>query len=250
MSEPNVPAGLAERFPEITFPLSPELLSRLPRSSAYRYQVEEGHVRLVPQPETALALLPLAESKKVQPQSGIELVPLQDSDWPALISVFAEAFSAELPWSVLSADDGQRLAADMLVRARTGADGPVVRSASWIAREARSGQIVGGVLITLTPNGQLDDFTAPAWQAQAPADPMSQCWGRPHLTWIFVTPSWTRRGLGSALLSHACRELSNLGYTELSSAFLTCNMGTVLWHWSQGFRLVVSGCHELRTDAP
>ena len=55
---------------------------------------------------------------------------------------------------------------------------------------------------------------------------------------MFVSPLDAGRGVGTALLNAAARELLALGYTELASTFLLGNESSMLWHWRNGFRLL------------
>jgi len=62
--------------------------------------------------------------------------------------------------------------------------------------------------------------------------------GRPHLTWIFVSPWQAGYGVGMALLAAAVQGLIGLGYRELASTFLLGNESSTHWHWRAGFRLL------------
>ena len=55
---------------------------------------------------------------------------------------------------------------------------------------------------------------------------------------MFVAPLSAGRGVGTALLHAAVRELLALGFTELASTFLLGNDSSMLWHWRAGFRLL------------
>ena len=98
----------------------------------------------------------------------------------------------------------------------------------------------GGVVVTLLPAADLDDWRAFEWREPPPPDAVARRLGRPHLTWIFVHPFAAGQGVGTALLRAAARELLALGYTELASTFLLGNESSMLWHWRNGFRLAAS----------
>ena len=76
------------------------------------------------------------------------------------------------------------------------------------------------------------------WKTLPPADCIERRSGRPHLTWIFVSPWHAYYGVGTNLLAHAERKLLALGYTELISSFIWGNTSSMLWHWRNGFQLL------------
>src|SRR5262249_8588812 len=119
---------------------------------------------------------------------------------------------------------------------RSGGDGPWIEQASFVAVE--QGKLLGAILITLLPEGDLSDWDSYYWTAPPAADAIERRMGRPHLTWIFVAPLCTGQGIGSALLAAAGTSLRSLGFTDLVTAFLLGNESSMLWHWRNGFRLL------------
>src|SRR5581483_11900941 len=94
------------------------------------------------------------------------------------------------------------------------------------------------VLVTLLPEGDLEEFYSARWREPPPADCVERRMGQPHLTWIFVGPWHARHGVGSALLDAAVGSLWDLGYRHLVSSFLLGKESSMLWHWRNGFRLL------------
>ena len=96
---------------------------------------------------------------------------------------------------------------------------------------------MGAILVTLLPEGILDNWRCYRWKDPPPSDAVERRLGCPHLTWVFVSPWEERRGVGTALLAASVRVLRELGYSQLASTFLLGNDSSTLWHWRNGFRL-------------
>src|SRR5262249_42893545 len=137
-----------------------------------------------------------------------------------------------------SLDDSMRRQAahKCLEKTRTGGDGPCVERASFVALHER--QIIGAILITLLPEGDPTDWDSYYWREPPPEDCIARRLGRPHLTWIVVSPWFAGQGIGTALLAAAVQELRALGFTQLLSTFLFGNESSMLWHWRNGFQLL------------
>jgi ribosomal protein S18 acetylase RimI-like enzyme len=242
--------NLLERFPTLEFPLSVDDLSRLPRNLAYRYQlaVDASKVLLSPEPALQNCVLDFPEWRAGWQETTVDVAgslrPLHANDRTALQDLYHAAFVNTQPWSVLSSAAARELTRDCLEWMYAGGDGWLVPAAclGWFRNSAEIGgasqELLGAALVTLNPAGPLDDLTAPAWQESIPGDPLSVCWGRPHLHAVCVDPGWQRRGLATALLRGVLTSLLGLGYTELSSTVLIDNVPSLLWHWRAGFRTV------------
>ena len=76
------------------------------------------------------------------------------------------------------------------------ADGPLVDDACAVQDD----RPIAAILIALPAKHSLEDAV-----------------GLPQLTWIFVAPFHTRRGIGTALLDNAVQVLRRLGYSRLSA---------------------------------
>jgi GNAT superfamily N-acetyltransferase len=220
-------------MPTLTLPLSFEQYLQLPRHPAYRYEYLEGTAYLSPRTRHYHALLKL---EPLEVPDDVPMRPATLADFAELEEVFSDAFDRQQPFASL--DDATRLEAarQCLERTRTGGDGPWIDRASFVALQ--EGNIVGAILITLLPEGELSDWNGIYWAATPPSDAVERRLGRPHLTWIFVAPLCVGQGVGTALLAAAVRELRALGFTELVSTFLLGNDSSMLWHWRNGFQLL------------
>jgi GNAT superfamily N-acetyltransferase len=229
----------AEWMPVVRLPISWEQFQQLPRNAAYKYEYFDGQALLSPRPRFYHALLSLAPLRK-RPLTGafadVELRPLQDNDWEALVPVFAGAFHGQQPFSGLDPERRKEAARRSLEFTRSGGDGPLIAPASFTAIER--GFLIGAILVTLLPEMDPADWRAYHWEEAPPADCIARRLGRPHLTWIFVASLFAGHGVGTALLQAAARQLLALGFRQLSSTFLPSNDSSMLWHWRNGFRLL------------
>jgi len=229
-------------MPLITLPLTHEQFHQLPRNAAYRYEFLENQCFLSPRPKHYHALLDLHSVSCFAPVGHVR--NLLEKDFGELARLFSGVFRTIQPYGSL--DDATRIEASRqaLERTRSGGDGPLVASASFVASQEK--ELLGAVLITLLPLGDPCDWDSYHWNDPPPADCITRRLGRPHLTWIFVSPINAGRGIGTCLLSAAARELKALGYTELLSTFMLGNDSSMLWHWRNGFRLLAHpGSHRL-----
>ncbi len=223
----------------LQLPLSLEQYHRLPRNAAYKYEYLEGTAYLSPRPKYFHALLDLAPLGNA-PLPGAAPTPLrlvEPGDWEALAPLFCAAFRGVVPFATL--EDGPRLEAarKSLLFTRDGGDGPRVDPASFVACDEEDGRPVGALLLTLLPDEDPAEWSAFHWKERPPPDCLERGLGRPHLTWAFVHPAEAGRGVATALLNAAARELLRLGYPRLASTFLLGNDASLLWHWRCGFRL-------------
>ena len=215
--------------------LTPEEFQQLPRNGAFRYDLIGGQVYIIPRPKHYHALFDLRPFF-VEEVAGIQVRALAADDWTALVPVFGRAFVRVPPFAGLDAARRQEAAVQCLERTRTGGDGPWIQRASFVACQAE--EIVGAILVTLLPAGDPCAWDSYGWQTPPPPNCIEGCLGRPHLTWIFVSPECAGHGVGTALLGAGVRELLALGFTELASTFMFGNETSALWHWRNGFRLL------------
>jgi GNAT superfamily N-acetyltransferase len=222
-----------EWMPLIKLPLTHAQFRQLPRNAAYKYEFLQGQVYLSPRPRHYHALLEL----KPLPQEGqVEIRPAIKEDAGNLVALFAGVFRHIQPFGSLDDKNRQTAARQALDRAFSGGDGPWIERASFVAVEDQ--KPIGAVLITLVPPGDGSDWTSYRWENTPPADSIGQRLGRPHLTWIFVSPLRHGRGVGTALLATAVNALHELGFTQLLSTFIAGNDSSMLWHWRNGFQLL------------
>jgi len=234
---------LDDWFTSIKLPLSWRQFHQLPQNSAYKYEYVNKTAWLSPRPKVYNMRLPLrrrAEDapQEVDAQEPIGFRRLAKRDWPRLSRLFAGAFQRVQPFASLS--DRRRLeAARACLRfTRDGGDGPVIEPACHVAFRPGDGRPRGAILVTLIPMIDLDDIWSLRWDSPPPPDWVERRLGRPHLTWIFVSPWRAGHGIGTALLAHASKSLLELGYDELISSFILGNSSSMLWHWRNGFELL------------
>jgi ribosomal protein S18 acetylase RimI-like enzyme len=222
-------------MPFLQLPLTIEQFHQLPRHAAYKYEYIAGQAWLTPRPKHYHALLDL---HPIPVEDDVPVRRLQADDWDDLVSLFAAAFFGIQPFGSLEDDPRRDAARACLERTRTGGDGPIIEQASFVAMDRESQNRIGAILLTLLPDADPTGWDAFHWPEPPHADCIVRRLGRPHLTWIFVSP-WVRgEGTGTALLAAAVRELLALGYTQLATTFLAGNESSMLWHWRNGFRLV------------
>jgi len=227
-------------FNTLKLPLTIQQFHELPRNPAYKYEYITGEAWLTPRPKSYHALLDLRSfDPPVDLHPGDQAVcrRLADEDWEQLPAVLAAAFHDVQPFASVDQNTRLQAAEDCLRETREGTEGPLVEAASFVATCDPDTTLVGAVLITLSPAGDLSDIGALRWKEPPPEDAVSRGMGRPHLTWAFVSPWYARQGLGTALLTETVRELTRLGYGELASTFLLGNELSTLWHWRMGFRV-------------
>lgn len=222
---------LDDLFETIDLPLSIEEFHALPRNPAYKYEYFGGRAVLSPRPKSYHDTLDL----QPHPLSGaidawhepVSIRLLRDDDWEGLPRLFSAAFWSILPFSLL--DDPRRLEAARrcLQKTRNGDNGALIHAACSVAVTSEDDQPIGASLVTLVAETHDDELDRQAVDGV-----------QPHLTWIFVAPMRARHGIGSAFLDRSVNELISLGHRTLASTFLLGNESSLLWHWSNGFRLL------------
>ena len=123
-----------------------------------------------------------------------------------------------------------------LAKVQSGGDGPWIPEASFVAVE-KEVHPIGAIFITLLPDTDPSDWDSYHWREPPPQHWREQVLGRPHLTWVFVSPWHLGHGTGTALLGAAVAALRGIGYRRLASTFLVGNDSSMLWHWRNGFEL-------------
>jgi GNAT superfamily N-acetyltransferase len=230
-----------EWMPTLKLSITYDEWRQLPRNAAYKYEYAHNHAWFTPRPKFYHALLDLGELAD-RPLSGhsseVVVQPLGDDDWSELVAVFSAAFDSQQPFSGLSDDERDLAAQKSLEYTRSGGDGPLIQPACFTARDATHGTHIGAILVTLLPDGDPTEWGAFHWKAPPPPDCVERCAGRPHLTWIFVSPFHTGTGVGTTLLDAAGRALLQMGFNQLASTFLAGNDSSMLWHWRNAFRLL------------
>ena len=229
-------------FSTIELPLSLDQFDQLPQNPAYKYEYFDEHAWLTPRPKSYHGLLDLRSFDRPIAAPATEeatlIRPIVDEDWLQLPRVFAGAFCRVQPFASLTDEVRRQAAVECLQQTREGTEGPLINAACLVAARKSDEALVGAFLTTLAPPGDALDWDAWQWKAPPPPDVVARRAGRPHLTWLFVSPWFARRGVGTALLDAAVQTLVRLEYSELSSTFLLGNESSMLWHWRAGFRLL------------
>jgi GNAT superfamily N-acetyltransferase len=222
-----------EWMPTVKLPMSLEGFRRLPRNAAYRYEYLNGQALLTPRPRhyhAVLSLRPLPVAEDVTTE------PLRPDGLEALQPVFMAAFRGLQPFGSLDDTGIAEAARQSLERTRTGGDGPWIEDACFVA--LAEGKALGAICVTLLPDGDPCHWDSYYWREPPPPDCVARCAGRPHLTWVFVDPHLSGRGIGTALLARSVEALLRLGFRQLYSTFLLGNESSMLWHWRSGFELL------------
>jgi GNAT superfamily N-acetyltransferase len=231
-----------EWMPFVKVPMALEHFHQLPRHAAYKYEYVNGEAWLTPRPRYYHAILdlhPLADTPLPQADPRAVLRPVRLADWEETLPVvFAAAFCNQQPFSAVPKEQARAAAARALTQTRDGHDGPWIEPASFVAVGNQEEHAIGAILVTLLPDADLSEWGAYHWPEPPPPDWLERKLGRPHVTWVFVSPFFTGEGVGTALLNAAAQQLLALGYTELASTILAGNDSSLLWHWRQGFRLL------------
>jgi GNAT superfamily N-acetyltransferase len=220
-------------MPTIQLPLTIEQYRQLPRNAAYRYEYLNGQAWLSPRTRHYHALLRL---RPIQADDEVVVQHIRSEEVTDLVALFAGAFRTIQPFGSLDEATRSEAVRQALHRTCSGGDGPWIEQASFVARDGD--KRLGAIFLTLLPIGDPCDWDSYHWSEPPPADCIARRLGRPHLTWIFVAPHLAGRGVGTALLAAAVRELLALGFTELLSTFMIGNDSSMLWHWRNGFRLL------------
>jgi GNAT superfamily N-acetyltransferase len=206
---------------------------RLPRHPGYHYEFDNGQASLVPQPRHYHAFLNLT---RMPTCSSFPVRRAATSDVIRLAPVFAEAFHDTQPYAGLDQSSRLLAARQALARTISGGDGPWIEQASFVALEGE--EPIGGIWSTLVFPGDIDNADPCRALDIIHGGGASHDPGRPHMTWVFVSPRVMNRGIGTTLLSWLSNALLDLGYQQLLTTFMTGNEASMLWHWRNGFSLL------------
>jgi len=220
-------------MPLVKLPLSIEQFHQLPRNAAYKYEYLNRQAYLSPRPRHYHALL---ELQPLTVAREVEIRPIQAGEIMGLATLFAATFHTIQPYGCLDDKTRLRAAKEALARVQAGGDGPFLERASFVAWEHE--EIVAAILLTLLPDGDPCDYESYEWKDPPPGDCIQKRLGRPHLTWVFVSPHHAGHGTGTALLAAAVAQLLDMGFTQLLSTFMAGNESSMLWHWRNGFQLL------------
>ncbi len=220
-------------MPVIELRVTPEQFNQLPRNPAYRYEYLDGIALLTPRPKHFHAMLDLVH---VEPANKVKVKPLRKDGLPELVPLFAASFRSTQPFGSVEESRRPEAARHALEKTQSGGDGPMIEAACFVARD--DGDAIGAIVVTLLPDTDPCDWDSYHWTEPPSADAIERGLGRPHLTWILVSPLFVGAGIGTSLLRVATNALLELGYRELLSTFIIGNDASLLWHWRNGFRLL------------
>lgn len=217
---------LEEWFPQLELSLSWEEFLALPRHPASRYEYRGGLARITSHPRY-LHCWKLIATDNTPPQDlqDWSVRRLQDSDWSSLVHLFERSFAGTVPFVNCPRDVRLAAAETLLDRTRRGADGPLAEDVCTVAMSRTAGKLAGAMLVTRVPSKVFG------------CDPGEGTFV-PHVTWIFVDPGESRRGLGRALLAKSMWQLAEAKQGRLFSTVLLGQQASMLWHWKVGFELL------------
>jgi GNAT superfamily N-acetyltransferase len=225
-----------EWMPVVKLAIPIDLFHQLPRNPAYKYEYFGSQAHLTPRPKFYHALVELARLPAAVPlPRDVTVRPVQEEDIIDLEHVFAGAFARQQPYASLEAERRLEAARLALAKVRSGVDGPWIRQASMVAVD--KAHPIGAIFITLLPDEDPAEWDSFHWRMPPPEDWRQSQLGRPHVTWVFVSPWQVGHGTGTALLAAAADVLRQMGYRQLASTFLLGNESSMLWHWRNGFEL-------------
>ncbi|MBA4062128.1 MAG: hypothetical protein C0501_00150 [Isosphaera sp.] len=224
-----------DHFPRIELPITIEQFHRLPRNPAYKFEYFGGRAVLSARPKTFSCA---RDTTPVGPAGEYRVEPLPVGEVMGLEDLFLFSLRRTQPFESLDDGAARACARDCLAKVVSGGDGPVAEAACVRAfAPDESDRPVGAALVTLAHEDILSVPFGGEWKSP-PADAVTRRLGCPHLTWVFVNPWCTRRGVGTALLAAVLRALNGIGYRHLASTFVLDNGPSALWHWRNGFRLL------------
>lgn len=187
----------------VRFPLSAELLLRLPRHPDWRYELVDGEAVISPRPHPLhlrrANALPVPDTSVNAEVRGLDL----PADRTAVAALLLEVWEVEDPYRSLEA-------ASELLRSEVHRD---LDTAQFGAVAVGSGGICAAVLVHKGVSHT------------------------PTLSWLTVAREAREQGLATALLSLITSALLDRGVTKLASATSTANLPSLRWHLSRGFQL-------------
>ncbi len=185
------------------FPLTSQLLWRLPRHPDWRYELDAGEVILSHRPRSLRlcrpTALPVVPSRAVGEVRELDLV----CDRRAVARLLLEAWSVEDPYRTLGDELLGSQIEQGLGTAETGA----------VAVDLETGAVCAAALVHGDRRGP------------------------PMLGWLTVAREARERGLATELLRLIVTVLRARGVGELASGASAANVPSLRWHFSRGFRL-------------
>ena len=149
----------------VEFPISLEKFHQLPRHGAFKYEYVEGQAYLTPQARCFHAVLDLTPYQPQGPYpEQITVRSIVEDDMADLERLFAAAFDWQQPFGGLDMTRRKEAARVVLLKTRTGGDGPWIRQASFVAVNQQM-LPVGAIFVTLLPEADPADWGSFHWRA-------------------------------------------------------------------------------------
>lgn len=200
------------------FPLSLDLLTRLPRHPDWKYELIDGEALLSPRPRPLVLRRPTAVAVPAVLVSGADVRPIDTGrDRAGIVSLLLDVWTEEDPYRSLEERD--RDAALRFELERT---------------VERPGELDGAVAVD--PHGLCAAVLVSS----------SSC---PTLSWLSVRRDVRDRGLATALLGVVVEALAERGVSELESHASAANLPSVRWHLGRGFELAPDPLRAALRDA-
>jgi GNAT superfamily N-acetyltransferase len=210
-------------YRRLKYPLPFRTWRKLPRLPSHKNEYWDGKVRLTPRPKTIDIYLDV--SKWSPP--------------PLLPKLFHSSFASQQPLCSWNEFAAARASKCVIEWTRLGRDGIVFRDACFVARSEQAldhvpEKLCGAAIVTLVPAPRLLDLLEVA-AIPHPEDAAKSV--VPHLDWLFVTQWMQRQRIGTLLLEAVVSSLKSVGIKWLASTCICDNIGSIQWHWRNGFVL-------------
>jgi GNAT superfamily N-acetyltransferase len=207
--------GFAHNVDVMRFPISPDLLQRLPRHPDWKYEMLKGEAWLSSRPRPLRLCRPTSLEVPAVTLSGVEIRTIDARrDHSEIAKLLMDVWVEEDPYRSL--EDPETL---LRAEIEHSLNEP---SLGIVAVDA--GTICAVVLVpTVAASG-------------------------PMLMWLTVRRDARERGLATALLRVVVETLSARGVEELASGTSAANVASLRWHLTRGFQLAPDPLrHALRS---
>jgi GNAT superfamily N-acetyltransferase len=198
----------------VRFPLSLDLLLRLPRHPDWKYELIEGEAWLSPRPRPLRFRRPTDVKVPAAPAHDADIRAAEATrDRAGIVALLMDVWVDEDPYRSFEEDVGEaelRREVERTVERPDGLEGAVAIDTHGLC---------AGLLVT----------------GSSP----------PALAWLTVRRDVRGRGLATALLSVVADALAARGERELTSYASAANVPSVRWHLARGFELTPDPMREL-----
>ena len=186
----------------VRFPITSDLLYRLPRHPDWKYEMIEGEARLSPRPVPFRLWRPTALAVPAAPVDA-EVRTIEDRDRARVAALLTDVWAIEDPYRSFEDPEAQ-LRVEIERSLKTLGHGAVAIDSEGIR---------AAVLVS------------------------PQRSGPPMLEWLSVRRDARERGLATALLALLVGVLQAAGVSQLHSGASPANLASLRWHLTRGFQL-------------